>query len=186
MKNYVIIENGRTDKGAPVFFTTLDHTIIHDTDSRAVALKNAYDSARDGLLPIWVENGVCRLMMPEDIDTLPSDIAASLKDGENQFYAAIGAILHGDDDAPKATKEAPKTSALAEMLGLSPSTKTPSLGASGIDMTNGSSLDVRSDSAMMSELDALTIRNNAMREAWGHRHEAKMLEDDPDAPGRFF
>jgi hypothetical protein len=45
-------------------------------------------------------------------------------------------------------------------------------GTSGIDMTSGSALDVISDAAMLNELDAQTIGNNAAREAWGYQVEA--------------
>ena len=45
-------------------------------------------------------------------------------------------------------------------------------GSSGIDANSGSALDVQSDSARLGELDALTIRNNAAREAWGYSVQA--------------
>jgi len=40
--------------------------------------------------------------------------------------------------------------------------------ASGVELGSGSPLDVTSDTAMFGELDALTIRSNAQREAWGY------------------
>lgn len=45
-------------------------------------------------------------------------------------------------------------------------------GTSGIDLTSSSSLDVISDAAMLNELDAQTIGNNAAREAWGYQVQA--------------
>lgn len=45
-------------------------------------------------------------------------------------------------------------------------------GAQGIDVNDGSALDVQADTAYMGELDALTIRNNAAREAWGYQVQA--------------
>lgn len=45
-------------------------------------------------------------------------------------------------------------------------------GATGIDLQSGSTLDVLADSRMMNELDALTIKNNAAREAWGYKTTA--------------
>lgn len=46
------------------------------------------------------------------------------------------------------------------------------LGGSGIDIDSGSALDVVRNDATMGELDALTIRNNARREAWGYQVQA--------------
>lgn len=43
------------------------------------------------------------------------------------------------------------------------------LAANGVDMQGGSALDMIGDTAMMGELDALTIRSNAANEAYGHR-----------------
>jgi hypothetical protein len=42
-------------------------------------------------------------------------------------------------------------------------------GSSGVALTSGSPLDVLTDTAMLGELDALTIRSNAEREAYGFR-----------------
>lgn len=44
--------------------------------------------------------------------------------------------------------------------------------AQGIDISTGSAADVQGDTAYLGELDALTIRNNAKREAWGFTVEA--------------
>lgn len=46
------------------------------------------------------------------------------------------------------------------------------IGASGVDVGYGSALDVAADAAYLGELDALTIRTNAARAAWGYRVEA--------------
>lgn len=45
--------------------------------------------------------------------------------------------------------------------------------ASNVDVGFGSALDVQADAAYLGELDALTIRNNAAREAWGFKIEAE-------------
>lgn len=42
-------------------------------------------------------------------------------------------------------------------------------GSSGVELTSGSPLDVLGDTAQLGELDALTIRSNAEREAYGFR-----------------
>ena len=49
--------------------------------------------------------------------------------------------------------------------------------AQGIDVGSGSAADVQADSAYLGELDALTIRNNAAREAWGFRVEAQQARE---------
>lgn len=45
-------------------------------------------------------------------------------------------------------------------------------GAAGVDVNSGSSLDVRSSAAETGELNALTIRSNAARQAYGYQTEA--------------
>lgn len=44
--------------------------------------------------------------------------------------------------------------------------------ASGIDVNSGSAVDVRSSAAELGELDALTVRSNAAREAYGYQQQA--------------
>ena len=44
-------------------------------------------------------------------------------------------------------------------------------GAAGVDPNFGSPLDLQSDTAKLGELDALTIRNNAARRAYGYQVE---------------
>ena len=48
-------------------------------------------------------------------------------------------------------------------------------GAQGVEVDSGSALDVQKDTAAMGELDAIIIRNNAAREAWGYRAQAQDL-----------
>ena len=45
--------------------------------------------------------------------------------------------------------------------------------ANGIDVNSGSSAQLQDDTAMLGELDALTIQNNAAREAYGYRVQAQ-------------
>jgi hypothetical protein len=44
--------------------------------------------------------------------------------------------------------------------------------AGGVDVNDGSAVDVQADTARQGELDALTIRLNAAREAWGFKNQA--------------
>lgn len=52
--------------------------------------------------------------------------------------------------------------------------------AGNIDVGYGSAVDVQADAALLGELDALTIRTNAGREAWGYRVEAEDLATRAD------
>lgn len=44
--------------------------------------------------------------------------------------------------------------------------------ANGIDVNSGSAVDVRSSAAELGELDAINIRSNAARQAYGHQTQA--------------
>lgn len=48
-------------------------------------------------------------------------------------------------------------------------TQRAAIAASGVDVNSGSSVDVQADTAYTGELDAMTIRANAAREAWGYQ-----------------
>lgn len=45
------------------------------------------------------------------------------------------------------------------------------LAANGVDVNSGSALDIQEDTAGLGELDALTLRSNAEREAIGYRQQ---------------
>ncbi len=47
------------------------------------------------------------------------------------------------------------------------------LAANGVDVNTGSALDIQSDTAALGELDALTARSNAEREALGYRQQGQ-------------
>jgi len=49
------------------------------------------------------------------------------------------------------------------------------LAASGVEVGSGSALDILADTAALGELDALTIRSNAEREAYEHKVDASNL-----------
>lgn len=49
------------------------------------------------------------------------------------------------------------------------------MGSSGIDINSGSNAEIQVETAKMGELDAQTIRNNAMRESWDYTNEAANL-----------
>ena len=50
-----------------------------------------------------------------------------------------------------------------------------SLASQHVDVNKGSALDVQADAAYLGELDALTIRNNAAKEAYGYSVQAEDL-----------
>lgn len=50
------------------------------------------------------------------------------------------------------------------------------LGANLVELGSGSASDILADTAMLGELDALTIRNNAEREAYGYESRARVSE----------
>jgi hypothetical protein len=51
------------------------------------------------------------------------------------------------------------------------------IAASGVDVGFGSAVDVQADAAFLGELDALTIRTNAAREAWGYQVQAADIRE---------
>lgn len=53
--------------------------------------------------------------------------------------------------------------------------------ASNIETSSGSAANALADIRMFSELDALTVRSNAAREAWGHEAQAAILEQSRKA-----
>lgn len=48
-----------------------------------------------------------------------------------------------------------------------------SFGAQGVSVDSGSAADVQANTARFSALDAMTMRNNAARKAWGYQVEAQ-------------
>lgn len=51
-------------------------------------------------------------------------------------------------------------------------TQSATMAANGVDLGTGGAMDILGDTAAMGELDALTVLNNASREAYGHRVSA--------------
>lgn len=49
--------------------------------------------------------------------------------------------------------------------------------ASGVDVNSGSAVDVRASSTELGMLDALTVRSNAAREAYGYKQQATSQEE---------
>lgn len=71
--------------------------------------------------------------------------------------------------------------------------QTARLAANGIDISEGSALQILSDTDWMGEQDALTVRDNASREAWAYRQQgsnaqsnSNMLKASADAQNPLF
>lgn len=56
--------------------------------------------------------------------------------------------------------------------------QTARLAANGIDISEGSALQILSDTDWMGEQDALTVRDNAAREAWGFREQGRNYQSN--------
>jgi len=75
---------------------------------------------------------------------------------------ADDAIRRGDKDAQKATLQGRQT------IGA----QRAALAAQGIEVDSGTALELQADTRVAAAQDAMTIRNNAWREAWGFKAEA--------------
>lgn len=75
---------------------------------------------------------------------------------------AADSIVRGDKEAHLLKKQARR------IIG----SQKASLAAQGIEIDEGSALDIQADTAHAAELDAITIRNNAQREAYGYKMTA--------------
>lgn len=84
--------------------------------------------------------------------------------------AAADATTRGEQDAGR------ERMATSQEIG---SMRT-AFGASGVDGSVGSPLKAMRDTRVMSEMDALTIKNNAAREAWGYKMQAKQAIEEGD------
>jgi len=79
--------------------------------------------------------------------------------------AKVDALQSDDAIARGSTAETVHRKQVKALIG----SQRASLAASGVDVNDGSALDVQTDSARQGETDALTIRANAAREAWGYK-----------------
>ncbi|HXF44858.1 MAG TPA: hypothetical protein VNK91_01950 [Burkholderiaceae bacterium] len=91
----------------------------------------------------------------------------------NQQLAEYNAEL-AEADALEATRRGGEGAARAQsqarrMIG----TQRARLAAQGIDIESGSAADIQADTVAISEMDALTLQNNAVREALGYRTRAR-------------
>lgn len=85
-------------------------------------------------------------------------------------YNARVAELHADDAIVRGKESEQRLR--KDVRGLIGSQRV-AFAASGQEVDSGSALDVQADTAALGELDALTIRTNAAREAWGYRIQSE-------------
>lgn len=93
----------------------------------------------------------------------------------NDYQAAIGERSakisdQAADDAEERGRVAEQQQRLktSQIIG----TQRSALASGGVQVDSGSALDVVADSAMLGEMDALTVRQNAEREAYQYRLQA--------------
>jgi len=89
--------------------------------------------------------------------------AAESMAGLHEYNASIARMQAADAIERGAEDEARFRQSLNLLIG----TQTAATAANNIDVNYGSAVDVRADAAFLGEMDALTIRTNAAREAWG-------------------
>lgn len=77
-------------------------------------------------------------------------------------FSARDAIVRGNEEQKKQRRSADELQ----------SRQRVAMAANGLDTTYGSALDAAVDTAMLGELDALTIQSNTYREAYGFKVEA--------------
>ena len=100
---------------------------------------------------------------------------ASLKaQGNYQSQIALSnarmAGIQADDAVQRGEKDVLKSQQETKAVG---GAQRAALGAQGVAMNSGSALDVQEDTAGRGAMDALMIRNNAWRTAWGYKVQAQ-------------
>ena len=121
-------------------------------------------------------NPLMMLMGVQSLGTaMTSYSQAKALESEGKFNAAIYESnarmqeLRAEDSIRRGNVEAKKAKqAAARLIG----SQRATMGAQGIDIESGSALDIQMETASFGAEDALTIKNNAWREAWGLRASA--------------
>jgi len=90
-------------------------------------------------------------------------VAVENENRKTGLLAAADAIHRGDVEATTART---RTRLLI-------ATQRAGYAAAGVELGSGSTLSTTADTAMIGEMDALTIENNAQREAWGYVNQSE-------------
>ena len=88
-----------------------------------------------------------------------------------EYNAAVADLQATDAVARGAEDESRFRTTVRGLIG----SQRAGLAAGNVDVGWGSAADVQADAAFLGELDALTIRTNAAREAWGYQVQAEDL-----------
>lgn len=100
-----------------------------------------------------------------------SQAAANSQADLADYNAAVADVQAQDAVTRGAQDEARFRSGVRGMVG----TQRAGFAAGNIDVSSGSAVDVQADTAYLGELDALQIKTNAAREAWGYTVQAQDL-----------
>lgn len=92
------------------------------------------------------------------------------------YNAAVASVQAEDAVARGAQEESRFRTGVRGLIG----SQRAGFAGGNIDVGFGSAVDVQADSAFLGELDALTIRTNAAREAWGYKVQAEDLHKRAD------
>lgn len=84
---------------------------------------------------------------------------------------ANDAIARGQEDVRRLRQQ------VAAMIG----SQRATFSGQGVMVDTGTPLAVQVDTTEQSERDVITLRNNALREAWGYRTQAKLLDSQGSA-----
>lgn len=120
--------------------------------TQAVAQKKAGDAAKKA----------------GEAEKAASDSMADLAD----YNASVATLQSQDAIARGAEQESKYRSQVRGIIGQ----QRAGIAANNIDVAFGSAVDTQADAAFLGELDDLTIRNNAAREAWGYTVQATDLQ----------
>jgi hypothetical protein len=85
-----------------------------------------------------------------------------------EYNAQVGEVQADDAIARGREDEGRHRVAVRGLIG----SQRAALAASGVDVNSGTASEIQEDTARQGELDALTIRLNAAREAWGYKVQA--------------
>jgi hypothetical protein len=85
------------------------------------------------------------------------------------FNAAVAEVQSRDALLRGAEEEGKFRQQVEQLIG----TQRAGFAGQMVEVGTGSAADVQADAAYLGELDALTIRSNALRESWGYKVEAE-------------
>jgi hypothetical protein len=97
--------------------------------------------------------------------------AAESQAGIYDYNAQVATLQATDAISRGAEEESRFRAGVRGMIG----SQRAGIAASNVDVGFGSAVDVQADAAFLGELDALTVRTNAKREAWGYQVQAEDL-----------